>query len=144
LIFKDFGKTAFTLTKRDGKGVRISSKAEGKAYMHSAHPIFAEHYKKVIGERNRSDDEIAGFKKMGVEKAFATLTLDFDRLFKTEEVVVEIPDYAPSHESIVCTKCGEPIMATRIIMIDEAPFCLPCARIPGNKLDGQGITLSKK
>ena len=144
LIFKDIGKTAFTLTKRDGKGVRISSKAEGREYMHRAHPIFAEHYKKVVGGQNHSDEDIAQFKKFGIENAFATLTLDFDRLFKTEEVIVEIPGYAPTHESIVCAKCGEPTMATRIEMIDGIPFCMPCAGVSGSKLDGQGITLSKK
>ncbi|MCF8366932.1 MAG: TrmO family methyltransferase, partial [Bacteroidales bacterium] len=97
LIFKDFGKVAFTLTKRDGKGVRISACANAKTYMKSAHPLFSDSYKKVVTEQNHSEEEISRFKKMGLEKAFATLSLDFDKLFSIEEIDVEVPDYAPSH-----------------------------------------------
>jgi formylmethanofuran dehydrogenase subunit E len=143
LIFKDFGKTAFTLTRRDGKGIRISARAGGREYMHTALPLFSESYKKVVGAQDHSDEEIAGFKKLGIEKAFATLSLDFDKLFNIEEVVVEIPDYAPSHESFICAKCGEPTMETRAVELAEQKFCLPCAGKQGNSLNGKGIIISQ-
>lgn len=139
LIFKDYGKVAFTLTKRDGKGIRISSRADAKAYMKQAHPLFSESYKKVVGEQNHSEEEIVKFKQRGIEKAFATLTLDFDKLFKIEEVDVIVPNYAPSHESVKCEKCGEPVMATRIIESGEQQLCLPCAGMEGKVLTGDGI-----
>lgn len=139
LIFKDYGKVAFTLTKRDGKGIRISGRPDAKAYMKEAHPLFSDSYKKVVGEQNHKEEEIAKFKKLGVEKAFATLTLDFDRLFKIEEVNVEIPPYAPSHESFICEKCGESVMATRIIDKAGNQLCIPCAGQKGRLLTGDGI-----
>jgi len=139
LIFKDFGKVAFTLTKRDGKGVRISSRAGAKSYMAQAHPLFSESFKKVVGEQNHDEEEIVKFKKLGIEKAFATLTLDFDKLFKIEEIDVAIPPYAPSHESVICKNCGEPVMATRIIETGEKQLCIPCAGQVGKMLSGDGI-----
>ena len=139
LIFKDFGKTAFTLTKRDGKGIRISTLPGGKGYMRKAHPLFSESYKKVVADQDHSDEEISKFKQLGVEKAFATLTLDFDKLFKVEDVDVEIPAYAPSHESILCNTCGEEVMGTRIIRRRGKQFCVPCAGENGKILTGNGI-----
>ena len=139
LIFKDFGKTAFTLTKRNGKGIRISTRPDGKDYMRKAHPLFSASYKKVIADHNHSDDEIIRFKKFGIEKAFATLTLDFDKLFKIEDIDVEIPAYAPSHESIVCDSCGESVMSTRIVEKHGKQLCIPCAGKRGEMLTGNGI-----
>ena len=79
------------------------------------------------------------FKKLGIKKAFATLTLDFDKLFRVEEVDVAIPPYAPSHESVICKNCGEPVMATRIIEAGEKKLCIPCAGQVGKMLSGDGI-----
>jgi len=139
LIFKDVGKTAFTLTKRDGSGVRISVRAGGREYMHQAFPQFSESYKKVVAGQNHSDEELAKFKKLGIQKAFAVLGLDFDKLFKIDELQVQIPDYAPSHESVICALCGEPVMATRIVEKDGQRLCIPCAGTSGNSLTGHGI-----
>ncbi|MCK4288375.1 MAG: tRNA (N6-threonylcarbamoyladenosine(37)-N6)-methyltransferase TrmO [Bacteroidales bacterium] len=139
LIFKDVGKTAFTLTKRDGKGIRISTRPEAGEYIHQTKNNFSGQYQKVIKEQNRSDEEIAKLKKAGIETAFAVLNLDFDKIFKIEEVNVNIPDYAPSHESIICDKCGESIMSSRIIKKHGKNLCIPCAGDKCNELNGFGI-----
>jgi formylmethanofuran dehydrogenase subunit E len=139
LIFKDIGKTAFTLTKRDGKGIRISTRPEAGEYIHQTKNNFSGQYQKVIKEQNRSDEDIAKLKKAGIETAFAVLNLDFDKIFKVEEIDIEIPDYAPSHESIICDKCGESIMSSRIIKKHGKNLCIPCAGDKYNELDGNGI-----
>ncbi len=139
LIFKDYGKVAFTLTRRDGKGIRISSRPGAKYYMRQAGPLFQESFQKVVGKQDHTPEELVKYKKRGIEKAFTTLTLDFDRLFKIEAVDVQIPPYAPSHESIICDKCGEPVMATRILQIKGKQLCFACAEKSGNILTGDGI-----
>jgi formylmethanofuran dehydrogenase subunit E len=139
LIFKDYGKVAFTLTKRDGKGIRIAARPEAKAYMKNAHPLFSDSYQKVVADHDRSEEAVSEFKKRGIEKAFATLNLDFDRMFKTELINVEIPPYAPMHESLLCQGCGEGIMASRIVMDGKKQYCIPCAGLKGNILTGNGI-----
>ncbi len=140
LIFKDLGKTAFTITKRNGKGIRIASLATAKEYMKQASPLFSESYKKVVGEQDHSEEELVKFKKRGIEKAFATLKLDFDKLFKIEKVQVEIPEYAPSHGSIICQGCGESIMETRV----QQNQCLNCSGGEYNELTGHGINCNRK
>jgi formylmethanofuran dehydrogenase subunit E len=136
LIFKDLGKTAFSLVKRDGKGVRISTMSNAKEYMRQAHPLFSESYEKVVKEQNHSKEEIIKFKERGTIRAFACLELDFNQLFKTEEIDVSIPDYAPSHESILCTTCGESIMESRI----NNGKCFTCSNNDYYQLDGHGIS----
>ncbi len=138
LIFKDFGKTAFTFTRRDGMGIRISTRTDSKEYMRQAHPLFSDSFQKVVKEQNHAEKEILQFKKHGRDRAFATLSLDFDKLFTIENVEVKIPDYAPSHDSIICKKCGESTMSTRVI--DD--LCLPCSGRNLNELNGHGIFLN--
>lgn len=135
LIFKDLGKTAFTLTKRNGKGIRIGSRADAKEYMRTAHPLFSESYKTVVKEQNHSDEEILKFKQLGRDRGFATLAMDFDKLFTIQNIEVNIPDYAPSHESVICKKCGESTMSTRTINNE----CYPCANHDYKELNGHGI-----
>ena len=138
LIFKDFGKTAFTLTKRDGQGIRIATKADAKEYMRQAHPLFSESFQKVVKEQNHSQKELLKFKRSGRDRAFATLALDFDKIFSIENIQVSVPAYAPSHESIICKKCGESIMSTRIV----GDLCLPCSGKKYAELNGSGIVMS--
>ncbi len=135
LIFKDFGKTAFSLVKRDGTGIRISTTVDSKDYMRKANPLFSKSYEKVVKGQDHSPEEIQIFKKLGKEKAFACLELDFDKLFVIEEIKIEVPEYAPSFESIICTSCGELVMASRIK--DEQ--CLDCAGLDYGHLTGHGI-----
>lgn len=139
MIFNDVGKTAFTLARRNGAGVRIATRAQAKEYMRQAHPLFTESYKKVVQEQSRAETDTAAFKKHGIEKAFATLELEFDKLFKVEEVTVEIPQYAPSHPGVVCAGCGEQVMATRIVEKPSGSFCIPCAGEKVKTLTGHGI-----
>ena len=139
LIFKDYGKTAFTLARRDGRGIRISLKPGAKDYMHQANPFYAESYRTVIGGHDRSEEELTRFKKLGAEKAFAVLNLDFDKMFAVRETKIEIPPYAPSHESVICDKCGEDVMSTRIVRKGGKNLCIPCAGSKGKVLTGDGI-----
>ncbi len=135
LIFRDFGKTAFTLTRRDGKGIRISSRADAKEYMRKTKPLFSDSFTTVVKNQDHSEKEILKFKQQGRDRAFATLSLDFEKLFTIEEVDTSIPEYAPSHESVICKKCGESTMSTRMV----EGLCLACANKKFGELNGHGI-----
>ncbi|MBT5528208.1 MAG: formylmethanofuran dehydrogenase [Cytophagia bacterium] len=139
LVFKDLGKTAFTLAKRDGKGIRISTLVNSKEYIKKVTQEFSGEYKSVVKEQSRNPEDVKKFKKYGKKAAFAVLDLEFDKIFKVEEVKVEVPSYAPSHESIVCDGCGESIMASRIIKIENRNYCLICNSSMYMQLNGNGI-----
>lgn len=143
LIFRDIGKTAFTLTKRDGKGIRICSRHESKTLIEEAFPDFQELYEKVVAQQHHDPELIARYKKSALERAFGTLNLPFDKLFTTKHIRVEIPPYAPVHESVVCSGCGESVMASRTVAKTGESFCYNCARASYNELTGAGIQINK-
>lgn len=144
LIFKDLGKTAFTLVKRDGKGIRINSKPDSREVIQSAFPDFKNLYKKVVDEQNHDPALIAEYRKSSIERAFGTLTLPFDKLFDIKHVSIEIPEYAKIHDSVICAECKESIMKTRAVATKDNKYkCLSCSESDFNMLDGNGIHLLK-
>lgn len=88
---------------------------DAREYIKKTHPLFSENYEKVVAGNIRNDETVAKFKKLGIEKSSAVLKFEFDKLFKIEKVSIKIPSYAPSHENIICDKCGELVMSSRIV-----------------------------
>lgn len=139
LIFHDVGKMAFTLTKRDGKGIRFISRPESRSLISDAFPDFDQRYHRVVVKQNRDPEEVAAYRKSGIERAFGTLSLDVDRLFETKRVEVTVPDYAPSYADEVCSICGEQVMAKRVVESDGKKRCIPCSGRKMPVIDGYGI-----
>jgi tRNA-Thr(GGU) m(6)t(6)A37 methyltransferase TsaA len=139
LIFYDVGKTAVTLTKRDGKGIRVISRPESQEYIRESFPDFDNYYQKVVKQKNRDPEVVAVYQKSGVERAFGTLKLDFNRLFDAKWVKVNIPEYAPSYGDEICSRCGESVMAARVSEYEGGNVCLPCSGKDLPVLDGHGI-----
>ena len=139
LIYKDVGKTAFTLTKRDGKGIRICSRHESRDVIQAAFPDFQALYTKVVKEQNHDPELVSGYRKVALERAFGTLLIPFDQLFSVQETNVEIPSYASIYESVVCAKCGENVMKPRTKEVAGRSYCYDCAGVSYPVLDGNGI-----
>ncbi len=139
LIYKDWGKNALTLTKRNGKGIRIITKNDSRAYIQSSNPGFFEQFKKVVIEKNHDPEERSKLRAEGTKASFAMLNQDFDRIFNVMEVSVDLPEYAPIHDSIICSECGENTMATRIVKDNGSELCLSCHSKDYFQLDGHGI-----
>lgn len=139
LIFKDFGKLAFTLATRNGKGIRMSMLNNSQEVMQGVNSEFQKQFKKVVIEKNHDPEEKAKLRLEGTKASFNLLDIEFDKLFKVEEVEVNLPKYAPIHESIICTDCGESTMATRIIEKDGKNICLSCHEKEYFQLDGHGM-----
>ncbi|MDY6985567.1 MAG: FmdE family protein [Candidatus Thermoplasmatota archaeon] len=132
LIYRDFGKTAVTLAKRSGDGIRISVKPG--AFMD---PETEDLFQKVVVRREGSREETEKLMK-GFENAAFSL-LDRDELFLCERVKIDIPEYAPIFESEVCEECGESVMSTRMVKKDGRKLCIPCAGGSYLELNGSGI-----
>lgn len=139
LIFKDLGKIAVTLTKRDGKGIRVSSKANARDVIRAAFPDYHNLYEKVVADQNRSPELLNLYQRKALERAFGVLTLDFHKLFDVKTLTTNIPAYAQVHESIICNSCGESTMATRMAENKSEKLCYRCAGANYNSLDGNGI-----
>ncbi|MFO7924978.1 MAG: tRNA (N6-threonylcarbamoyladenosine(37)-N6)-methyltransferase TrmO [Bacteroidales bacterium] len=139
LIYKDIGKTAFTLTRRDGKGIRICSKNESRQLIQDAFPRFAEYYQKVVVEQNRKPGNVSTYKKLSVERAFGTLKIKFDKLFKVHHTDVKIPEYAKIDDSVLCIFCKESVMKSKTVERSGDYSCYSCSGFDYSKLDGNGI-----
>lgn len=141
LIFKDTGKTAFTLAKRDGNGIRICSKPGSRKVIQEAFPDYQRLFETVVAEQDHDPALVAEYKKSSLERAFGTLSLPLDKLFRMNRIQVDIPAYAPVHESIVCSVCGESVMDSRIVCQENRPLCADCAKTPYSILTGDGIRI---
>lgn len=140
LIFKDLGKIAFTLTHRDGNGIRIRAKNQAQQIVRDAFPDYSDLYQKVVAAQNRDANLLSEYRKSALQRAFGTLSIPFEELFEYKRVKAEVPSYAPSHSSVVCATCGELTMATRsVLQPDHTAICFTCAGLAINQLNGSGI-----
>ena len=98
-IFLDYGKNNYTIYNR----------ALNRAYKVSAKP-------KIFSDKKLSKEE----------KTEQILKSNPEDLFNIKEVEYSPPDFAQIHESIICSRCGDPTMATRIKKTGNNKLCIPC------------------
>jgi formylmethanofuran dehydrogenase subunit E len=139
LIYKDLGKTAFTLALRNGKGIRITVKGDFRQLLENVNPDYQALFEEVIIKQNHEEKLKQQFKEVSKQQSFSTLKLSFDDLFRIEQNTVEIPPLAPIHESVTCHKCGESVIDTRSITIGDQTLCLDCSDQKVSTLRGDGI-----
>lgn len=106
LIFKDYGKQAFTFASRryPGRAVRVSLKA-------GAFPLLTE------------DEDPETRRKRMLSKF---LEAPIEELFRIQEIDFDLPEQASIYPSVPCEKCGEPTMQTRLMEVDGRRLCIPC------------------
>ena len=141
LIYKDIGKTAFALTKRDGNGIRICSNHESREVISNAFPEFQMLYDEVVKNQEHDPELMARYKIAAANRAFATLQIPFKTLFSVKKVNVHIPKYASIDESVVCSLCMESVMKSKTVQRNNHKLCLSCANQSHSLLDGNGIHL---
>ncbi len=140
LIYRDFGKTAFTLTKRSGDGVRICVKSGS---MGGQGPEAIQRLRKaVIGGKGAEADSVQRGKLL-VELAFQLLDAPDEEVFDIKRVKIQVPAHARIYPSVKCSVCGESVMEPRARMKDGKPICLPCANQEYYQLTGDGISVIK-
>lgn len=139
LIYKDLGKTAFMLTKRDQKGIRYVFDPNSKNEWIKKHPEYDELFEKVIKNRSGSKEDKKKYLKLSRKISFELIQLDAENFFKIEETEVEIPELAPIYKSIECEECGENVMASKTTEKEGKELCLDCADENYFELNGEGI-----
>ncbi len=139
LVFRDLGKTALTLAKRDGRGIRLLSKPDSSDKWSGEFPEYEELFEKVVTNREGTEEDKRKFSRLAKKVSHHVVNLPAEDLFKIEEVDVEIPEYAPIHESHICDDCGESVMATRTVEKENKILCLECSSERYDELTGFGI-----
>jgi formylmethanofuran dehydrogenase subunit E len=138
LIYRDFGKTAFTLAKRSGEGIRISVRAD--RVTEERPPEANELWEKVVVKRSGSEADSKRLNELWKELAFRVLELPDEEVFDIKKVTVDVPAYARIFTSVKCSVCGENTMEPRVRMKDGRPVCLACSNQEYYQLAGDGIS----
>jgi len=138
LIYRDYGKTAFTLAKRTGEGVRVSIRADRA--MEERSPEAAELFEKVVIKRSGSEADKERLTKLWKELSFSVLRLPDEEVFDIKRVTVDVPTYARIFASVKCSVCGENIMEPRARVKDGKLVCIPCSGQEYYQLAGDGIS----
>jgi formylmethanofuran dehydrogenase subunit E len=139
LIYRDYGKTAFTLAKRSGEAVRISVRAD--RVMEERTPEATQLFERVVVERSGTEIDRERLSELWKELSFKILGLPDEEVFDIKRITVEIPAYARIFANVNCSVCGENVMEPRARMKDGKPVCIPCSGQEYYQLAGDGISI---
>lgn len=122
LIFKDFGKQAYTFFKRaTGEGLRISID-----YTYQESPEEKAVWDSYLSG-DRSPDVVKEVQQLKSRKIKDILSAEEDRVLTIRKVKIPLPPQARIHPSVRCDKCGEKVMETRIRENQGRRLCIPCS-----------------
>uniref|UniRef100_A0A7C3WPI2 Formylmethanofuran dehydrogenase n=1 Tax=Desulfobacca acetoxidans TaxID=60893 RepID=A0A7C3WPI2_9BACT len=144
LIFKDLGKTAVTVARReDGFAVRLAVRPDYRDRLLSRYPVAGPLFQKIVVERQGTPEERHHFQHVWQAISFKELQVPLEEQFTLTRLTLKVPPYAPIFASQVCSICGESVMETRVRLRNGKPVCLICAGEDYFLLTGQGMSISR-
>jgi len=142
LIYRDYGKTAFTLAKRNGEALRVSVKADSR-FLEEHDPQTFELFQKVVVKRQGTEADRRRLDELWRQASFKMLDIPDDELFEVNRVTVDVPAYSRIFASVKCSLCGESVMEPRSRIRDGKPLCIPCSGQEYYQLTGNGMSVIK-
>lgn len=124
-IYKDNGKMAFTFFSRSsGKGIRVSMRPGALAPDEEHMDLLA---KTMAGEA--TEEMQARFRQLHHQRSCDVLEMPEEELFTITEVTLPPPAKARIEPSKTCDRCGEPTMASKLIVAGDGRQCRECANL---------------
>jgi len=131
LVFKDYGKGGFSFFSRDkNKGFRIRYR-RFPSLPDADRARMDELKEKIRSEESASEADRQEFGKLRKKLIQAILSCEAEDLLDWTPLEEEPPKPAQIYSSIVCDRCGEETMETRIREIDGKNLCIPCSEQAG-------------
>ncbi|MHB0866879.1 MAG: FmdE family protein [Thermoleophilia bacterium] len=125
-FFRDWGKQVFTFASRaTGRAVRVSFRPRALEKEQTATEA-AVRSRMADGTASPEDRDAAA--RWRQEKIDYILDAPIESLFDIREVKIEIPPPASIQSSRECERCGEPVMATRVVNREGKALCMECAQ----------------
>jgi len=122
LVFRDFGKSVYTFINREtNKALRISIKKDAYDTDEEHRNLFAK-----LRDKTATETERELFTQKHIKKSNEILDLPEDKLMTIEQVEPEPVQKARIHESLDCVVCNEPVMETRVKLLNGKSHCIPC------------------
>jgi len=143
LIYRDYGKTAFTLAKRSGEAVRVSVKDISRL-LTEREPEAQRLFQKVVVEREGTSEDQRRLRENWRRIGFGMLNIPDEEFFNVERMTIQVPAYSRIFASVKCGICGENVMEPRARVQNGQIVCLPCSGREYNQLAGDGISLARK
>ena len=140
LIYRDYGKTAFTLARRNGQGLRVSLKVDSR-FLQRRDPKAAELFQKVVVERAGTEADQRSLGEAWRALGFRMLEIPDDELFDVMPVTIDVPSYSRIFASVQCAVCGESVMEPRARIVNGKPVCIPCSGQDYYQLAGNGMSV---
>lgn len=123
LIHLDYGKNAFSFYRRsDGKGIRVTTRPN----------VFNRPDDEMVRLRGKmereglSPEEKAKLRELTASKVREIMETELEALFDVKEAPGPIPRKARILEGIICERCGERTMESRIRRFMGQNLCPPC------------------
>ena len=140
LIFRDYGKTAVTVARRDGTAIRIALNPDFDDAVAEKYPEANSLFEKIVIRREEAtEEEQKRMMQLFTEMSFEHLDVPENELFIIQRKTIKMPAYAPIFSSTKCAFCGETVMATRIKERDGKPACISCSENGYHEMNGAGI-----
>ena len=123
LIFRDQGKQAFTIFRRDtGKAVRLLYKVQ----MGVNTPESIALRGKVM-EGTASTEEKEQFEIQKNQRMRQMMEMEDEELFDCKQPAFSVPERARIFDSFACEACGEVTMEPRLRLVAGKKVCIACA-----------------
>jgi len=142
LIYRDLGKTAVTVARRNGAAVRVALKTEYQDSFADRYPEADALFQKiVVNHEEATQTEQEKMMRLWAESSFGQLELPEEEVFNVTHQEIKAPAFAPIFASVKCSICGESIMETKARIRNGEPICIACASAEYYQLDGAGISI---
>jgi formylmethanofuran dehydrogenase subunit E len=145
LIFKDLGKAAVTVARRrDGGAVRLAVRGDFRETMFARYPVVGPLFDKVMVQKLGTEEERHRFQHLWEAIARRELEVPLEEQFVVQTLTIPAPDMSKNLETLVCSRCGEGMLAARTKIKNGQNMCLACAEEEFYALSGKGISCVKE
>jgi formylmethanofuran dehydrogenase subunit E len=122
LIHRDWGKNAYSFYRRsDGRAIRVAGRPDAWQRDPEHQELFAK-----VRTGMATAEERARFGELHHAQSRKVLEQDPDSLFRFEEIAGPPPRTARIHRTVICDRCREGVMETRVHILDGRELCPPC------------------
>jgi formylmethanofuran dehydrogenase subunit E len=144
LIYKDLGKTAVTVARRDdGAAVRLVVQPDYRERLFEKYPAAGPLFEKVVVKREATHEDLHRFQHVWEGMAKRELAVPLEEQLTIQTMTIELPAFARIFASVICQNCGEAVMEPKARVQNGQPICLACAGGEFGLLTGQGISCGR-
>ncbi len=137
LVYRDYGKMALSLVRRNGEGIRVASRPDIGSLLKDQNPEVLVLGKKPANILTAS--EKARLIELNKKHSFDILRIPPDAIFTLKPVKVELPSRNRTRTNETCAKCGEKVIEAKAIKKGDQYYCAPCGGGKYGQLDWTGI-----